>query len=176
MHNYEEEMNTRENDSYRGNRIYDAGMLSDMDIREFWKKGIEIEVADYQNYSFDFDKQLQHGSVDLRFRHDYKKISVPKGEVLTFEKMKNHNYTISDEVKGNNKIILEPGEMILTTTIETVRLRRVLKQKKIIIALNLDFEKEAMLIPYVDKAFENIRECIEYLKQLGTVAASQKIL
>jgi hypothetical protein len=52
----------------------------------------------------------------------------------------------------------------------------VLKQKKIIIALNLDFEKEAMLIPYVDKAFENIRECIEYLKQLGTVAASQKIL
>lgn len=122
MHNYEEEMNTRENDSYRGNRIYDAGMLSDMDIREFWKKGIEIEVADYQNYSFDFDKQLQHGSVDLRFRHDYKKISVPKGEVLTFEKMKNHNYTISDEVKGNNKIILEPGEMILTTTMETVRL------------------------------------------------------
>ena len=106
MHNYEEEMNIRENDSYRGNRIYDAGMLSDMDIREFWKKGIEIEVADYQNYSFDFDKQLQHGSVDLRFRHDYKKISVPKGEVLTFEKMKNHNYTISDEVKGNNKIYL----------------------------------------------------------------------
>ena len=29
------------------------------------------------------------------------------------------------------------------------------------------------MIPYVDKA-ENIRECIEYLKQLGTVAASQK--
>ena len=57
-----------------------------------------------------------------------------------------------------------------------IALRRVLKQKKIIIALNLDFEKEAMLIPYVDKAFENIRECIEYLKQLGTVAASQKIL
>ena len=51
MHNYEKEMNIRENDSYRVNRIYDAGMLSDMDIREFWKKGIEIEVADYQNYS-----------------------------------------------------------------------------------------------------------------------------
>ena len=57
-----------------------------------------------------------------------------------------------------------------------IALRRVLKQKKIIIALNLDFEKEAMLIPYVYKDFENIRECIEYLKQLGTEAASQKIL
>ena len=40
MHNYEE-MNTRESSSYRGNRIYDAGMLSDMDIREFWKKGLK---------------------------------------------------------------------------------------------------------------------------------------
>ena len=33
-------------------------------------------------------------------------------------------------------------------------------------ALYLDFEKEAMLIPYVDKSFEDIQECIEYLKKL----------
>lgn len=45
-------------------------------------------------------------------------------------------------------------------------MRRALKQEKVIIALYLDFEKEAMLIPYVDKSFEDIQECIEYLKKL----------
>ena len=47
-----------------------------------------------------------------------------------------------------------------------IALRRALKQEKVIIALYLDFEKEAMLIPYVDKSFEDIQECIEYLKKL----------
>ena len=47
-----------------------------------------------------------------------------------------------------------------------IALRRALKQEKVIIALYLDFETEAMLIPYVDKSFEDIQECIEYLKKL----------
>lgn len=118
MHSFEKAENNKNNND----RIYDAGMLSDRDIRTFWKKGIEVEVADVQNYSFDIEKQLQHGSIDLRFRHDYKKISIPRNQVLTFEKMKNHEYTTSGEVRKNNKLILEPGEMILTTTMETVRL------------------------------------------------------
>ena len=118
MHSFEKAENNKNNND----RIYDAGMLSDRDIRTFWKKGIEVEVADVQNYSFDIEKQLQHGSIDLRFRHDYKKISIPRNQVLTFEKMKNHEYTTSGEVSKNNKLILEPGEMILTTTMETVRL------------------------------------------------------
>ena len=109
MHSFEKAENNKNNND----RIYDAGMLSDRDIRTFWKKGIEVEVADVQNYSFDIEKQLQH---------DYKKISIPRNQVLTFEKMKNHEYTTSGEVRKNNKLILEPGEMILTTTMETVRL------------------------------------------------------
>ena len=52
--------------------LYDSGVLSDVDIREFWGKGIEIDTYQKGDWAFDLDKQLQLGSIDLRFRPDYK--------------------------------------------------------------------------------------------------------
>ena len=36
--------------------LYDSGVLSDVDIREFWGKGIEIDTYQKGDWAFDLDK------------------------------------------------------------------------------------------------------------------------
>ena len=48
-----------------------------------------------------------------------------------------------------------------------IALKRTLPESKVIIALNMDFEHEAMLYPYVDKNVNSISQLIEYLTQLN---------
>lgn len=47
-----------------------------------------------------------------------------------------------------------------------IALKRSSAQKKIIVALNIDFEFEAMLFPYVDKAVEDIPQLIDYINSI----------
>ena len=47
-----------------------------------------------------------------------------------------------------------------------IALKRRLNQQKKIVALNLDFELEAMLYPYVDKIVNSVPELVDYLKSL----------
>ena len=63
--------------------LYDSGVLSDVDIREFWGKGIEIDTYQKGDWAFDLDKQLQLGSIDLRFRPDYKKFKFKTKRILS---------------------------------------------------------------------------------------------
>ncbi len=99
-----------------------SGMLSDSDIRSFWKNGINIFASENGSIAFDLDKQLQYGSIDLHFRHEYKKIRLDKNDVLTYEMLKEHDYTSPFELKSGEKLSIAPGEMILTTTLETIQL------------------------------------------------------
>lgn len=105
-----------------GYKAYDAGMLSDVDIREFWGKGIEIYTAEKGALKFDLDKQLKFGSIDLRFQYEYKKISVNKNSTIKYDTMTHQCYTTLHELGTDEKLILEPGEVVLTTTLEVVRL------------------------------------------------------
>ena len=53
-----------------------------------------------------------------------------------------------------------------------IALRRALKQEKVIIALYLDFEKEAMLIPYVDIIDQNqieYKSMYRIFKEIGSI-------
>lgn len=100
----------------------DGGMLSDQDVRTFWGKGINIFTSEGGELAFDLDKQLQLASIDLRFRHECKRICLNSGETLTYEKLKQHSYTESFEVEGGKKLKINPGEIILTTTLETIQL------------------------------------------------------
>lgn len=104
------------------NKDHIPGMLSDTDIKYYWNKGIYIFTSENGELAFNLDKQLQLGSIDLRFRHDCKRISISKGEVLTYERLSRHDYTTPFEIKGGNKLTIAPGEVILTTTLETVQL------------------------------------------------------
>ena len=61
-----------------------SGMLSDVDIKKYWKKGINIITSGIDELPFDLDKQLQLGSIDLRFRHEYQRISINLGEILNY--------------------------------------------------------------------------------------------
>lgn len=47
-----------------------------------------------------------------------------------------------------------------------IALKRLLHMEKKIVALNVDFETEAMIYPYVDKFVESISELIAYLKEI----------
>lgn len=47
-----------------------------------------------------------------------------------------------------------------------IALKRNKIQKKIIVALNIDFESEAMILPYIDKTVENIPQLIEYINSI----------
>ena len=98
-----------------------GGMLSDNDIKKYWGKGIKIFSSESGALSFDLDKQLQFGSIDLHFRHEYKKIKLSETDTLTYEKLKAHDYTNSYELKNNEKLRILPGEMIVTITLETVQ-------------------------------------------------------
>ena len=97
-----------------------SGMLSDQDIRHYWKKGIYVYDTEKK---FDLEKQLQLGAIDLRFRKEYKKIELMgKNQMLTYDMIKNHSYTKPYELKADEKLVIKPGEIILTTTMETVQL------------------------------------------------------
>lgn len=97
-----------------------SGMLSDQDIRHYWKKGIYVYDTEKK---FDLEKQLQLGAIDLRFRNEYKKIELMgKNQMLTYDMIKNHSYTKPYELKADERLVIKPGEIILTTTMETVQL------------------------------------------------------
>lgn len=101
---------------------FPAGMLSDTGIRKYFKKGIDIYTDEKDGSSFDLDEQLHIGSVDLHFRHLFYRFSLEKGATLTYEMLKDHTYTKPEELTAQQKLRLNPGEIILTTTLEIVHL------------------------------------------------------
>lgn len=114
--------NTRKNEMTEYSNRDIAGMLSDNDIRQFWGKGIDIQTTEKGDLAFSLDKQLKYGSIDLHFRHEYKKVILEQDETLTYNMLETHGYTIPYELSSDKKLRIKPGEMILTTTIETVHL------------------------------------------------------
>lgn len=99
-----------------------TGMLSDTGIRNYFKNGIDIYTDGKDGYTFDLDSQLHVGSIDLRFRHLCQRFLLGDNEVLSYELLKNHSYTEPFELKENQKLRIEPGEIILTTSLEIVNL------------------------------------------------------
>lgn len=97
------------------------GMLSDIDIRNCFGKEIKI-YTDYKSgeFSFDLNKQLQLASIDLRFRNECKRFKEGLNSNLTYEMLRNHEYTAPFEISNNEKLVINPGEVIFTTTLETV--------------------------------------------------------
>jgi dCTP deaminase len=95
------------------------GLLSDYDIKYYWGKGIDIYTVD--NYpDFEPEKQIQPGSVDLRFRNEFKRFSLKDGDTLSRQTLINKSYTEPFDLKADDKLIINPGEIILTTTLEEV--------------------------------------------------------
>ena len=105
----------------KGENIFFGGILSDIDIKSFWGKGINIFTSETGELAFHLEKQLQLGSIDLHFRHEYSKIRLSKNEVLTYEMLKQHDYTKPSELKNGENLHILPGEIIFTTTLETVQ-------------------------------------------------------
>lgn len=99
-----------------------SGMLSDNDIRSFWGNGINIFTAGNEEVEFDLDKQLKFGSIDLHFRNEYKKFKLKNNDVLTYEQLKKHDYLEPFELQNGEKLVIRPGEVIITTTLEIVQL------------------------------------------------------
>ncbi len=111
--------------NYPNNKLYTpTGMLSDNGIREYFKKGIDIYTDEKDGSSFDLEKQLHVGSIDLRFRHLCKRIHLENDSVLSYELLRNHSYTKPFELKDNEKLRIEPGEIIITTSLEIVNLSK----------------------------------------------------
>lgn len=100
------------------------GMLSDTDIRSLWGEDKDIFITTNHEYEIEFniDKQLQLGSIDLHFGHEYH--TIKPDEVLDYQGMKDGNYVIPHHLKKGEFLHLKPGEMILTTTLEQVRLSK----------------------------------------------------
>lgn len=97
------------------------GMLSDVDIRNCFGEEIKIYTDNKSGeFSFDLDKQLQLASIDLRFRNECKRFKEGLNSNLTYEMLRNHEYTDPFEISNNEKLVINPGEVIFTTTLETV--------------------------------------------------------
>lgn len=105
-------------------KIYSpSGMLSDNGIKEYFKNGIDIFIDEKETIQFDLNSQLHVGSIDLHFRHLYRKFS-SKNTVLSYEAVRSRNYTEPFELKENEKLVIQPGEIILTSSLETVSLSK----------------------------------------------------
>jgi len=96
-------------------------MLSDIDIRQNLGGNIQIftEHKDGE-FSFNPDKQIQPGSIDLRFRNDFKRFKSNYKGNLTREALVNNDYTTPFSLSNSEKLVIQPREIILTTTLETV--------------------------------------------------------
>ena len=99
------------------------GMLSDRDIRKYIGNGIEIFTSD-DDKRFNLEEQLQPSSVDLRFRNSFKRIKYPENASISHENVDNNDYTELFELKNNEKLKIQPREIILTTTLETIKLSK----------------------------------------------------
>lgn len=98
------------------------GLLSDVGIEYYYNNGLDIYTEDHEEEKFSLKDQLHTCSIDLRFRRSYKKIKIKDGEVLSYDRIKEHNYTTPYELKKGEKLLINPGEVILTTTLEVVHL------------------------------------------------------
>lgn len=110
--------------SEKGKTCYSCGMLSDIDIRRYFNNGINIFTHESGKFSFDLEKQLQLGSVDLRFRREYKKFHLEKGDTVTYSMLEDHSNTKPFDLKGNEKLRIQPGEVIITTSLEIVEISK----------------------------------------------------
>ncbi len=97
------------------------GLLSDVDIKRLLGEHIKITSPGNETVKYD-EKQIQVGSIDLHFQREFKRISLPHNSILTYDMIEKHSYTIEDKVVGNGKLHIEPHEILLTTTLETIRL------------------------------------------------------
>lgn len=105
-----------------GNLPSTAGMLSDTDIRNYWGSGIKIHTdLSEGEFAFNLDAQLSFGSIDLRLNWAYRKFKEGL-EILTYDRMRDRRYTKIFDIPENKKLIIQPGEIILTNTLETVEL------------------------------------------------------
>lgn len=99
------------------------GMLSDVDIRKYFGNGIEIFTEHRgDELQFDLNKQLQLASIDLRFRNECKRFKENINSSITYEMLQNREYTTPFEICNNKKLKIEPGEIIFSTTLETVKI------------------------------------------------------
>lgn len=100
-----------------------SGILSDTAIKEYWGNGIHIQT-EYKSgpLAFDLDKQLQPGSIDLRFRNEISRFKLEDDEVLSFDRIRNKDYLSPDVIPSDKTLIIQPGEIILTTTLESISL------------------------------------------------------
>lgn len=100
-----------------------SGILSDTAIKKYWNNGIFIQT-EYKTgpLAFNIDEQLQPGSIDLRFRNNINRIKLKDGEALSFDRIKNNDYLLPDVVPTNGTLLIQPNEIILTTTLESVYL------------------------------------------------------
>lgn len=98
-----------------------VGMLSDKDIKQYFGNQIKIFTENrYGEYSFNIDKQLQLASIDLRFRHECKRFKQDMSSNLNYEMLKAHAYTEPFELSNDELLVIQPGEIIFTTTLETI--------------------------------------------------------
>lgn len=99
--------------------IYNAGILPDTEIKKLLGKEIEINSPGNESVKFD-ESQIQLGSIDLHFKREYKTIKLGKSDVLTYDMLEQHTYTEIHEIEGSGRLRIEPGEVVLTTTLESV--------------------------------------------------------
>ncbi len=101
------------------------GMLSDVDILHYYNRG-DIEIYTLDDIKpprmFDIGRQLQPSSIDLRFSSHIKRFKLKEGEKLTFDVLKNNAYTEPYELKNDENLIIQPGEIILASTLEVIKL------------------------------------------------------
>ena len=105
---------------------------------------------------------LKHASIDAFLPESINISALSKEEMYTVSEICYKEIERCDVILA----VCPFGKSLSSELGYAIALKRNNVQKKIIVALNIDFEFEAMLFPYIDKTVENIPQLIEYINSI----------
>ena len=123
---------------------------------------IASNYSEHTNYIYD---QLKRASIDAFWSERININTLSKEEKYIvaercFSKINQCNIIL---------VVCPFGKKVASELGYAIALKRYSAQKIIIVALNLDFQDEAMLYPYVDKSVNDITQLIEYINDLKNI-------
>jgi len=98
-------------------------ILSDVDINRLLQTGDLKITTPPEETKVRFSKdQISVGSIDLHFKREYNKFTLKEGDFLRFEDTANRDYLSTHRIGANNRLVIGPHEVIVTSTLEYISL------------------------------------------------------
>lgn len=123
---------------------------------------IASKYIDHKNQNKAIYNALKNASIDAFLPESINISAINKEEMYTVSEICYSEIEFCDIILA----VCPFGKSVSSELGYAIALKRNNIQKKIIVALNIDFEFEAMLYPYIDKTVDSIPQLIDYINSI----------